>query len=51
LRRILPHYIKGIKNSAKIRNSIVRANSYSEIENLLISIIDEKSTKSLKNRR
>jgi len=45
LRRILPHYIKGIKNSAKIRNSIVRANSYSEIENLLISIIDEKVQK------
>ena len=38
LRRILPHYIKGIKNSARIRNYIVRANSYSEMENILISI-------------
>jgi len=48
LRRILPHYIKGIKDSAKLRDKLVKANSYSEVSAALRSVLEAEKTKDIK---
>ena len=39
LRRILPYYVRGMRNSAKLRNMLVRAKKYSEVKEILESVI------------